>query len=386
VVTPVQKARLLCRTGEFAGRSYDVVGEVLIGSSQDGQVVLDSGLVSRRHARVFSRDGKFWLEDLDSLNGLHLDGVRVEREAVALERLHVITLAERIDFVFVLDGSDATAEESQPGMSRSRPDQAAPTPSGPVPLPPVEETVRTPAKEVGGPAQGTIVDIAAFDALPDLADQSASEPPVAAPPPKHQQASLDHGTIMDVGAFDALPDLPDGAEAPASPAAAAAPVAPAPPDAPADPAATSVGGHEHGTVMDMAAFDALPELPQVPASLPNATESAPADEDKTIIAPSRPRSLHLRRVTPKGEVTDFVLVDGENCLGRSNDCEVVIKGDGFLSRRHAVVVVHDGQVTVRDLGGGNGTWIGGNEVQEAALNVGDSFLLGPNIELTLVFE
>jgi FHA domain len=70
-----------------------VSSEAVIGREDDCDVVLDSGRVSRRHARVWSREGRFGIEDLGSLNGTYVNRQRVvgSREIVDGDRL---TLAD----------------------------------------------------------------------------------------------------------------------------------------------------------------------------------------------------------------------------------------------------------------------------------------------------
>ena len=61
-------------------------------------------------------------------------------------------------------------------------------------------------------------------------------------------------------------------------------------------------------------------------------------------------------------------------LGRSPDCDVVIKDFG-VSRRHAEVVLNGGECRVVDLKSKNGTQVNGVRVPEAALKDGDEILL-----------
>jgi FHA domain len=71
---------------EYKNRQFDVrTGPVAIGRSAACQLVLDDALVSRRHAQVLLLpDGKVWIEDLDSVNGVYVNGERIEKR-VALE-------------------------------------------------------------------------------------------------------------------------------------------------------------------------------------------------------------------------------------------------------------------------------------------------------------
>ena len=69
---------LVITSGPEAGRSFTIGGgQVTIGRADDANIVLDSGSVSRRHARL-RRDGDtVTLEDLRSTNGTFLNGDRL---------------------------------------------------------------------------------------------------------------------------------------------------------------------------------------------------------------------------------------------------------------------------------------------------------------------
>ena len=47
---------------------------IIIGRSPSCTLVLDDSYASSRHARVFPKDGAWWLEDLGSTNGTMMDG------------------------------------------------------------------------------------------------------------------------------------------------------------------------------------------------------------------------------------------------------------------------------------------------------------------------
>ena len=52
--------------------------ETTIGRSPDCHIFLDDVTVSRRHAVLVERDGRFFIEDLGSLNGTFLNRRRIE--------------------------------------------------------------------------------------------------------------------------------------------------------------------------------------------------------------------------------------------------------------------------------------------------------------------
>ncbi len=70
--------------------------------------------------------------------------------------------------------------------------------------------------------------------------------------------------------------------------------------------------------------------------------------------------------------------DGKVVLGRESDSELVLPED-LVSRRHAELVVKDGEVTVKDLASTNGTFVNGQRVKKAKLAVGDRVLVGTSL-------
>ena len=56
-------------------------GENVVGRDPDAALWIDHPSVSRRHARIVVAGGKAMLEDLESKNGTHLNGKKIERRS-----------------------------------------------------------------------------------------------------------------------------------------------------------------------------------------------------------------------------------------------------------------------------------------------------------------
>lgn len=87
-----------------------------------------------------------------------------------------------------------------------------------------------------------------------------------------------------------------------------------------------------------------------------------------------------RLVSTEGE---FNLEDGENTVGRAEECRVRIESP-TVSRQHAIVAVVSDKVTVQDLGSKNGTFVRSQKIQgPEALQDGDVVQFG---SIRLVFR
>jgi pSer/pThr/pTyr-binding forkhead associated (FHA) protein len=62
---------------DSAGRRYPLGDEITVGRAAGCQVTVDDTYVSQLHARVFTREGQLFVEDLGSTNGTYLNRVKV---------------------------------------------------------------------------------------------------------------------------------------------------------------------------------------------------------------------------------------------------------------------------------------------------------------------
>jgi pilus assembly protein CpaF len=98
--------------------------EITIGRVQGNDIVLPKGNVSKRHARVLLKDGKFIIVDLKSTNGTYVNGRKITTPLVVKE-------ADKIyigDFIMGVEETNGEAGESAG-------EPAAPTPPPPAPPP-----------------------------------------------------------------------------------------------------------------------------------------------------------------------------------------------------------------------------------------------------------
>lgn len=75
-------ARLKLQITRKIDESYTVTDGMTLGRSDRADVVLLDGAISRVHARVEQRDGRFWIVDAGSSNGILVNGAKAEAHAL----------------------------------------------------------------------------------------------------------------------------------------------------------------------------------------------------------------------------------------------------------------------------------------------------------------
>lgn len=76
-VGPRTRELVVVEPVEIAGRAFPLIGEMSIGRAAGCQITLDDTYASQIHARVFSRDNQWQIEDLGSTNGTWLNRHKV---------------------------------------------------------------------------------------------------------------------------------------------------------------------------------------------------------------------------------------------------------------------------------------------------------------------
>lgn len=108
--------------------------EISVGRVQGNHIVLPKGNVSKRHARLLYRDGRFIVTDLNSTNGTYVNRRRIAQATIVREgdRIYVGDFVLRIEPA--AESSDAVISSEDLARSTSRTDSAPPSsPSQPAP-------------------------------------------------------------------------------------------------------------------------------------------------------------------------------------------------------------------------------------------------------------
>ncbi len=255
------KARLFCPIGDLEGLDVLIEREAIIGRAPGNEIVLSSAVVSGKHARIyFEGQESFWIEDLGSRNGTRIDG-RPLLQPRRLGDLHVVTLADGLDFVFQVVPDDFVRGE---------------------------EGLETP-RAVDATADGMQA-----PQLPEgLSSEAEREPSLQ--PRSERELTVFKAAPIVAPDFDA-PDQPPS-QAPSSEATSRGE---APPIAPAGLSRTP---------------DNIGKAPDTKPSVPSAPEPA---------SPSLPR-FFLMAENEDGTATSYPLSSGENLVGRLDECPVQIQ-------------------------------------------------------------
>lgn len=318
------------------GANVKVSGDVLIGRSEECDLVLKGGYPSRKHARLSLREGAARLEDLGSSNGTFVNGERI-LEPVSLndgDRLRFDIL--EFDFVAAPVQTDRT--QLRPAAAPAKPaDEAAPAK-------PVERA--GPAKPVDRAAPA------------EPADRPAPAKPVerAGPAkPVERAASAE----------------PADRVAPAKPVEMVAPAKAAdeavPPSAPqarkpgwwVDPESQPEGGTK---------FLTREEIEKLRSETPAPGAEAKVDQPclQVVSGLSRGKTLNLKGAEGQNEWR----------VGSEAGRDIVL-GDEGVSGYHAKIVRVGGRWRLIDQMSQNGTRVNGRKASISYLSSGDRVRFGP---------
>jgi hypothetical protein len=71
--------------GLASGERFDLIGGLSIGRSAEADVRIEDRYASGLHARIFSRDGRTYIEDMNSTNGTLLNDAALRGEAELID-------------------------------------------------------------------------------------------------------------------------------------------------------------------------------------------------------------------------------------------------------------------------------------------------------------
>jgi len=115
--------------------------EVTIGRVQGNDIVLPKGNVSKRHARIVLKDGKFIIVDLKSTNGTYVNGRKITSPLVVKDsdKIYIGDFIVGVDEAGAGDGDNASETTTAPPGDRPMPpmDVRPPRPTEAAPMPPM---------------------------------------------------------------------------------------------------------------------------------------------------------------------------------------------------------------------------------------------------------
>src|SRR5579864_9159780 len=359
-------------------------GELTIGRVAPSNVLVDSRVVSKLHARLRRTTDRLALDDLDSPNGTFVNGARITTNRL-LHDGDTISIAGVRSFRVHLSGGGAPAAPAAVPAAVSAPSQSA------APQAAFSQEWKTKLvwsadelSAVEAERARVIAEVRrATGGLPgESGSAAAGSPSQEAPPPARKTEFIGR---------DSLPMPPDfpppmappapAAPAPAAAAPRAAPVPPTPPGpkttafrpgadlppvfAEAPPAVPSTREPAAAPMPATSAFRPGADLPPVFSEAPTPPRTpAPA-------APAAPDVLCLR-----GAAGEFTLTEGTHVVGRQEGVSIFIS-DRQVSRNHAVVTVQNGRVTIEDRASANGTFVNGERLSSPrVLRPGDQLKFG----------
>jgi pilus assembly protein CpaF len=273
--------------------------EINVGRVQGNDLMLPKGNVSKHHARLLYRDGRFIVTDLKSTNGTYVNGRKIAQATIVREgdKFYIG------DFVIRLEGQagDIPPEPPPPMEDESirtlARDQAPARPPQPQPGVPAV-TLKAPTHPPGAPLPKPInaVVTAAAPMREPIREPPAAPTPV--PPPNVEEDSVDYR-------LDEMPDdgTPAPKQAPAPPPAAPAPVrsSVAPPQEPPPRITGAVSAPERPARPHTMPLQAMPgppprvgapgvraTMPPMPAPPPGAAAPAPPMRERPEPVRDRP--------------------------------------------------------------------------------------------------
>ncbi len=290
--------------------------EITVGRKEGNTIRLTERNVSRKHARILRADGAIAIEDLESSNGVRVNGTRIHGK-------QTLTISDRIqigDYLIELKSDGDSASDAE-GNSNAK-------------------TMPLPKTGSRGESEGGL-----------RASSSIPIPQIAAATPFDETIKHPASIAPSNGESSATP-----ATAPKSSSSSMS--------IPVANAVTTVTGSGNAA----AAAVALSETPPSPTPA-----VAPIEEADPL--PEEERIARLIVLSRSGAGTEYELKQAASVVGRTDDNDIVIDHRS-ISRHHAKIVKEGNQFVIVDLESSNGVRVNNEEYGKVDLRSGDLIDLG----------
>lgn len=141
-------AKLRIEAGHGAGKTVEFEKQAIVGRGETAQLQIGDSKASREHCKVFEQGGQWTVADLNSRNGLKVNGITTTRKTLSTgDRIEI---GETV-VVFEL-GAPATRVGGRPDAAKSdaaKPDPAPAKASAPAKSAPARAPAAAPRSEAG---------------------------------------------------------------------------------------------------------------------------------------------------------------------------------------------------------------------------------------------
>ena len=329
---------------------FPIAGEpLIIGRDPGNQIFLGDTLASKRHAAVSFQGRRLIVEDLNSLNGTLVNERRVKAQELAPG--DVIRIGRSL-YIYLVDGMPLKR-----GSGRAAGWLIGRSPTGVLKLPVTEMPIligRAPEADVRVAEHG----ICDFQVQVSSVPGGVQVIQLAADPPRC--FLLADGAELKVGGTVLL--YRAGAATPASKAARRAPAHPVARPVPA-PGAKA---------------ESPPQSEPPEANLIRLLEAESQRMDRDEPCDTKPYYAWKCRITARnGPLAGktFMFLGRRITIGRDKKSKIRLH-DIDVSRSHACIWRHEGDVVIEDLKSGNGVFVNGVAVRRAPLKAGDVIRIG----------
>lgn len=408
-------ARLFCRTGALAGSDYHIDEEATIGRGEENDITLPPEAISGRHARIFFNDehDRFVLEDLDSSNGTQLDGAEVDAP-VPLKDLHVITFAQKIDFIFQVVEEETAAsppeaqtqfgvapeppssvseKEESEGIQTQFGDASGALPDLPESQSSSSEQQNEPSDEEADPerthfgeAPEGLPDLSGEKASPDSAEDASEDDASEVEYPQYGESS---GDLPDLSGDEMSSDKGDGSSTEDEERAASDDASSEASDQNEEDDSDSLRtqfGEAPNALPDLSAADPFSEDEADEAaaeSSPSSEEEHPATSSQGSTPPEGAPPFELEMTSFRGPEDTHPLPVGTVTIGRSDECDIQVEDPG-VSRQHAQFLVESDEVVLKDMDSKNFTFVDEERLTEPTiLSPGTEIQFGLQVKAVL---